>query len=149
MDETYAQAFVEVDAILDNISINLLKKVPTKFRNFIKSSKSKEYNFEYDKTLPLTEQKIKPQTRTIISLMYRNFWCTPEEKERLKQEEREELNRIEKAKAERYNPDNMFKQKEKPKVIQENIVQEQAMIVVEEEGFFRRIINKIKNWFNK
>lgn len=145
MNEVYTEAFTEVDEILKNIDANLLEKIPQQLRELITETKSDSYKFEYNKNVGIDEQEIKPQTKAIISLLYRNYWCTPEEKERLMQEERDELLRIEKEKLEKYNADNIFKTKD-PEPVKE---EQQEMIVAEKESFWKKIINKIKKVFGK
>jgi len=148
MNETYAQALTEVDEILKNISTDLIEKIPNQFKNFIKNTKSKNYKFEYNHTLELTKQNLKPQTKAILSLMYRNYWCTPEEKQKLKQQDYEHLKQIEQAKAEKYSVENIFKTKETIKPKEEPQETQQALAIVE-ESLWKRIINKIKKWFNR
>ena len=145
MNEVYTEAFTEVDEILKNIDANLLEKIPQQLRELITETKSDSYKFEYNKNVGIDEQEIKPQTKAIISLLYRNYWCTPEEIERLMQEERDELLRIEKEKLEKYNADNIFKTKEPEQVKEEP----QQLLVIEKESFWTKIINKIKKWFGK
>ena len=145
MNEVYTEAFTELDEILNNIDVKLLEKIPHQLRELIKETKSDTYKFEYNKNVGIDKQEIKPQTKAIISLLYRNYWCTPEEKERLMQEEREELLRIEKEKSEKYNVDNIFKTKE-PEPVKEETHQ---ILVIEKESFWTKIINKIKKWFVK
>lgn len=145
MNEVYTEAFTEVDEILKHIDVNLLEKIPQQLRELIKETKSDTYKFEYNKNVGIDKQQIKPQTKAIISLLYRNYWCTPEEKARLIQEEREELIRIEKEKAEKYKVDNIFKTKEQEQIKEEP----QQLLVIEKESFWTKIINKIKKWFGK
>ena len=139
MNEAYAQAFTEVDEILKNIDGSLVEKIPLQLRNIITETKSNLYKFEYNKELPISKQNIKPQTRAIISLIYRSYWCSPEEKEALMKEKREELGKV--SKIETYNPDDMFKTKEP---VEEK---KEELIVIKKENFLKRIINRIKKFF--
>ena len=78
----YKNALAEVDCILDNTSKELLTKIPNSILRFIKESKSKEYKFKLDDNLSLSEQSLKKETRSIISLLYRTYLCSPIERKK-------------------------------------------------------------------
>jgi hypothetical protein len=58
-----------------------LAKIPNKFRKFLEKIESKTYTFTYDSTKSLNEQKLKPKTRRLLSLIYSDYLCTVSEKQ--------------------------------------------------------------------
>lgn len=76
-----SQAAVEINSIFENMSDDLLNKIPLEFKKFFKEIESTEYKFEYDKKLKLSEQKLLPMTQGLLSLIYIIYLCEEEEKE--------------------------------------------------------------------
>ena len=50
MEKEINEVAVEINSIFDNMSIELLNKIPLKIRKFFKNNASNKYIFEYDKT---------------------------------------------------------------------------------------------------
>ena len=75
------ESATELNVIFDNSSIEVLDKIPNKFRKFLKEIASDTYEFKYDATKKLNEQKLKPKTRKIIMLIYRDYLCSGKERE--------------------------------------------------------------------
>ena len=67
MTQEISEVSVEINEIFNNMSIDLLNKIPLNVRDFFKNNASNTYTFEYDTTKSLNEQNIK----TIVSV---NVW---------------------------------------------------------------------------
>ena len=80
IDNVYKNSFKEVYEILQNTEDELVKKIPFKFINFLESNMNKEFQTNIDNTVELDKQLILPETENILSLIYRNYWATEEEK---------------------------------------------------------------------
>ena len=111
MNRAYEEAFVEVDEILKMMPIDLLSKIPMKFRQVISENKAKDYKIEIKE--PLDEEKLKEETVVILGLIYRDFLASPEEREELQLKDAEELKRIELEMQQQYDIDNVFKKRKK------------------------------------
>lgn len=72
---------VEINAIFDNLSDDLLEKIPPHLKDFFKQIASDNYHFEYDKTKTLDEQNLMPKTKGVLALIYRDYICNEKEKE--------------------------------------------------------------------
>ena len=83
MTIVYRNALAEVDTILKLMSEDLLHKIPSSFLNFIEQKKSKSYSTNLDLELSLNEKKLLRETRIILSLIYRSYLCSPEQKKKL------------------------------------------------------------------
>lgn len=75
-----SEAAVELCAVFDNSSMDILIKIPDKFIKFINSIASTTYSFKYDKTKTLEEQNLSPKTKGLIALIYRDFLCDEQER---------------------------------------------------------------------
>lgn len=141
-----SEAAVEFNSILEYTSEDLKNKIPKKFLDFLQSIQSKTYKFEYDKTKKLDEQKLKPKTRGLIALVYQDYICNEAEKEEYIQKSQKLIKQIEESKREKYNPNDIFKDK---KIENDRDTTNTVEIVEYKESIIKRIIRKIKNIFTK
>lgn len=141
-----SEAAVEFNIILEYTSEELKNKIPKKFLDFLQSIQSKNYKFEYDKTKKLDEQKLKPKTRGLIALVYQDYICNEAEKEEYIQKSQKLIKQIEESKREKYNPNDIFKDK---KIETDKDTTNTVEIVEYKESIIKRIIRKIKNIFTQ
>ena len=141
-----SEAAVEFNRILEYTSEDLKNKIPKKFLDFLQSIQSETYKFEYDKTKKLDEQKLKPKTRGLIALVYQDYICNDTEKEEYIQKSQKLIKQIEESKREKYNPNDIFKDK---KIENDKDTTNTVEIVEYKESIIKRIIRKIKNIFTK
>ena len=140
MKEIYMDAFSEVNAILNIMPSNLYNKIPLKFKQMISEYKNNSYNLRIEE--PVEDYELKDETKIILSLIYRDFLCSDEEKEQLKARDAQKLKEEEEQLREKYNPDNIFNNR---KIENVETVAEPVAMVEYKESFFNRIINKIKS----
>jgi hypothetical protein len=101
MIERYAEACSEVLYIVNNMSTVNKEKIPEKFIQFMEQNKSK--NYEVPKQISLNNPEgMKSETKAILSVMYRNYFCREEERAKLKQEDDVAIRN-------RYSHENLFK----------------------------------------
>ena len=141
-----SEAAVEFNRILEYTSEDLKNKIPKKFLDFLQSIQSETYKFEYDKTKKLDEQKLKPKTRGLIALVYQDYICNEAEKEEYIQKSQKLIKQIEESKREKYNPNDIFKDK---KIETDKDTTNTVEIVEYKESIIKRIIRKIKNIFTQ
>ena len=121
MDKVYEEAFWEVNEVLKLMPIDLISKIPTQFIQIISENKATNYKLEIKE--PLNQQNLKPETIAILGVIYRDFLASPEEREKLQEEDEDELKRIEQ--------------------------EETELVLYKKESFFRKIIKFIKGIFQK
>lgn len=149
----FAEASAEINEIFKYLPDEELKKIPSKLRDFFREVASKDYVTNINPDLPLDEQQIKEKTKDIIALIYRNYWCSEEERKELDQKLIENDRKFEEELREKYNPDDIFKnnvtttKKEEPEIKEEKI--EQSLVVQETEKWYQRFLNMIKRLFRK
>lgn len=142
-DFEYANAYSEVLAILEHISLEEYNKIPkTKLKLFEKNC-NKNYEFKYDPNKTLREQNVCEIARTIIAILFRDYWATDEQKRKILIKERYDNNIENEIKKQKYNSDNIFKKKKH----EENIISNNLQVIEYKESIFNKILYKIKSFF--
>lgn len=113
MTVEYQNALAEVDYILSITSEDIIKKIPKSLLDFIKTQKTKNYQFSLNDELSLVEQPLKKETRAIISLIYRSYLCSPNQSRKYKIDDIIELKKQQLKLDELYNYENLFKKNKK------------------------------------
>ena len=73
VDEVYQNAFKEVNDILEFTDEDLINKIPTKFKDFIKNNMNKNYVTNINPEITIDKQKLLKETESILSLIYRTY----------------------------------------------------------------------------
>lgn len=138
IDNTYRNTFKETLVIIENSDESILSKIPKSFLNFLKSNMNYNYNYKIDNNLSLDCQKTLPETKAILSLIFRNYLATSEEKFELDKKDNEYVEKMNYK-----NIDEIFKNHNNiDKVIINN-----NLMVIPKENFFKKILKKIKSIF--
>ena len=92
------------------------------------------------------------ETRSILAVLYRDFWSTPEKKEIILQKEKIERDVYQNELRKKYNPDNIFQNNSQliKRKIQDNstdskVFNNNVAMVEYKESIFKKIMDKIKN----
>ena len=81
--EVLGKVAVEMIEIFKYMDIGILYRIPEKLRKKLAKIRDKNYQFHYDKTKPLKDQAILPETRAFFSGLYIEFCCDQHEKKEL------------------------------------------------------------------
>ena len=145
-----ARAYSEVDAILEKMDKANVEKIPIKLRKMFKEEKDVEYQNKIDIYNKVQKKELEPKTLTLLAMLYLNYWCENDEEENsLIKQYAENDRKSEEETREKYNPDNLFKNKEKNKEQIANNSTETSLIIVEKEKWYKKIFNFIKNFIKK
>lgn len=148
MKEIYKEAFVEVSEIFKLMPKTMLDKIPNKFKQIIENEKSTTYTSNIKE--PLEQCTLKEETIIILSLIYRDFLCSKEEKERLQYRDAQKIKEAEDELREKYNPDNIFKNRVKANIDNTTEIQENLSLVkYEEDKWYKKIFSIIKRIFKR
>ena len=79
----FAEASAEINEILRYLPTEYVEKIPVKLREFFNKVKKADYVSKIDPYKQLDEQELKPKTKTLLTVIYRNYWCDKEEKDKL------------------------------------------------------------------
>jgi len=142
----FAEATTEINKILTYLPTEYVEKIPKKLRMFFLNVESKEYIPNIDPYKQLDEQDLRPKTKTLLTIIYRNYWCNEQEKAELDKILIENDRKYEEELREKYNPDDIFKNKQRTSTIVEET---NLPIEVKKEKFIRKLIEYIKKLFNR
>ena len=134
-------AYSEVYEIINLMSYDLRSKIPSKFIDLIMAQKDENYIPKIARDIPLKEQNLREETISILAYLKLNCFCDNEEKKQFVKMLNENERKYQEELRERYNPDNLFVNKEtKVETIEKSV----AMVKYKESIFI-----KIKNWFKR
>lgn len=141
----YANAYSEVLEILKYISQEDYNKIPKEKINLFEENANKEHDFIYDLNKTLDEQNVSKITKTIIAILFRDYWATDIQREKIKAKELYDRRIKEEQNREIYNHDNIFKKDEK--IENKNITAEERQLIPYRESFIKKLFNKIRSFF--
>lgn len=147
------RVYSELYDILKFCDNDLKNKISRKFLKFLNDNRDKTYITNINPYLPLEEQNILEETKNYLGLVYRSYFADENEKLEFAKKDKEEYEKLEEEKRQKYNPDNIFKNKEK--VIENNIEKSEVDTKIElpmmaiKKNIIVRIIDKIKKFFSK
>lgn len=134
-----ANAFTEVDIIIKNLTEELRTKIPNGFIKMIEDNKNENYFFEFDENMPINEQQILEETKTILTIIYKDFLCSQKEKEELNKKMMEN----EMIYQDKYSVEKIFENKKEQNEFKINRESEQLALVKYKSGIFKKILKKI------
>lgn len=155
----YREALVEVLEILKHTSEKDRNKIPKKLILFFEKNASTTYKFTFDESKPIKDLNLKPETKGILAMIYRNYWCTQEERLEYDNLLNNNQKLYDEHLREKYNPDKIFEnnfysnpfetqiQTENP--ILENTTEEKTSLLFHSQNVFSKIFEKLQNFFNK
>ena len=142
INETYAQAYTEVLEIIKHLPEEEYAKIPEEKIQFFKNNMDKNYIFTIDPEIDLSEQNISQKANAIVINIFMDYFANEQQKVKIK--EILDLNQkiAEQKKREKYNPDDLFKNKNN----QSNSFEENnttTAIIEYKESFFTKFKNFI------
>lgn len=140
MKENIYKAFSEVDTILEYSSEEIRNKVPDKFRQLIKNNKDNNYKLILDEHKKLNDQELLIETREILSLIYRDYLCSEDERKELIKINNQRLEEIN----EEYDIQNIFDKRKNKESAEDDINKETLPVVINEEKWYKKIFNFIR-----
>ena len=109
IDIEYANAYSEVLEILKYISKEDYEKIPNSKIELFETNHNKEYIFKYNPNKTLDEQNVSKTAKAIIAILFRDYWATEIQKEKIIAKQNYDRMQLEEKKKEIYNSDNIFK----------------------------------------
>ena len=150
MDIDQTEAYREVLVILDNMEDEYKNKVPQELINFFKRNEAKEYVFKLDNSIPLTEQKIKEKTLSLLAILNLNYQCSTDERKELIKKYSDNERKFREEVDIKYHVDELLRKYDiKHKDIEEKATIDNKVPVKYKESLLQRLINKIKKIFTK
>ena len=146
MEETIEDymVYVELKEILRYTDKNIVNKIPQRALDKINSVNSDGYKFTYDISKDLNEQDILQKTKELLSGLYIKYCCNETTAKRLT--EKCKLNDEIAYKQYEIKWDKNDKQKKIEDALENDSVTD---LVVQKQGIFAKILNKIKSIFKR
>ena len=150
MEDNYAKAYREVIEILNFVPKESVDKIPQTMIDTFKAKMDQNYIFNVDINKSFEEQELLDETKAIFANIFRDYWATPYQKERIEAKEKYDRQKAEEEKRAQFNPDNIFKKKEVDSGIENNTqeLNNNLPIEVKKEKFFEKIIIFFKKVFH-
>ncbi len=146
----YGKAYCEVLEIIKYIPSNDYKKIPKEKIKLFEKSADKNCRIEYDPNKTLEENKISKIGRAIIAILYRDYWSTAQQREKILIWQQREKNKLDIEKRKIYSTENILKKienKNKLKIQQTEQITENKLPIKSDKNIFTKILKKIKSIF--
>ena len=144
VDNKYAIAYSEVLEILKHIPLEDYNKIPKTKIELFKTNADNEYTFNYDPSKTLEEQNVSNITKGIIILLFRDYWATEIQRNKIIAKQNYDRMKLEEKK---YNPDNIFINHYKnPFTDNTENNQELALIKTNNMNWYKKIWKLIKDF---
>lgn len=136
----YPEVAAELIEIFKFVEEPVLEKIPEKLKEELSRIADKNSKFKIDKTKKLSEQKILPETKQLLSGIFIKYCCRQQDGEEILVACKENDMKIEQEKREKYNPDKIFEKKEETKPCFK-------LVIVKKEPWYKKIIKSIGRIF--
>lgn len=146
MDE-YNKAYKEVYEILKYIPKEEYAKVPKSFIKFFEDNMDKDYIYKVENVKDFENQKMLHQTRVLLSILYRDYWATPEKRKEIIEKDNEQIAKYEEELREKYDVQKVFDRKASELTKKSETVEENTQLIECKESVFKRMFNWLKKLF--
>ena len=156
-DIQYANAYTEVLDILKYISKEDYEKIPKSKIKVFEENSNKNYSFKYDENKTLDEQNVSEIAKAIIAILFRDYWATKEQRYVIIKKQQEIKEKKQKELMAKFEQNKNIPEKDLKKVnvasdldfdIDYELLGTNMKLYKKEEGFFEKLVNKIKGLLN-
>lgn len=112
VDIKYANAYSEVLEILKYISVDDYNKIPKEKIELFEINANNKYNFSYNPDKTLDEQKVSRIAKGIIAILFRDYWATETQREKIIAKQNYDRIKLEEEKKSQYNLEELFNNKQ-------------------------------------
>lgn len=141
VSEEYSKAVVEVLNILRKLPSSEINKIPKKLLKFFTEVASEDYKPQLDFSQELDKIELMEKTKDILAMLYRNYWCSEEERKEYDILINENEKRYQEELKQKYSVENLFKQRLENR---EENKKYDLPAVIKKEKFYTKVLNFIK-----
>jgi hypothetical protein len=151
VENEYAIAYSEVLEILKYIPLEDYNKIPKNKIELFQKNAAQTYNFKYNPCKTLEEQNVSNITKGIIILLFRDYWATEIQREKIIDKQNYDRRKLEEEKREKYNVDEIFnkEQNENMSKLPESSEENLDLLEYKESKWYKKIFEKILRIFKK
>lgn len=142
-----SNTYEEVYEILSYMDKFTVMKVPEEILKVIKTKRNINFRTKINKNDIFNEENVSKETIDFICWLDYKYWIDEERKYEIDRINIEKVKKSEEEKRKKYNPDNIFKNREKKytEIPTSNI----TSMIEYKESVFKRVIDKIRSIFAK
>ena len=141
----YANAYSEVLGILKFISKEDYEKIPENKIELFELNSNKEYKFVYNPEKTLDEQNVSKRAKAIIGILFRDYWATEAQREKIIRKQKNDRLILEEKKKSVYDVENIFGKRNLNNATE--VKEEITEMIVYKESIIKKVIDKIKRLF--
>ena len=145
VDIKYANAYSEVLEILKYISVEDYNKIPKEKIKLFKTNANYDYSFQYNPNKTLNEQNVSKIAKGIIAILFRDYWATEIQREKIISKQNYDRQKMEEEKKERYNADTLFSNKKNIIINEEN--EEKSLVEIKDKKWYKRLFLFFRKFF--
>lgn len=153
VDIKYANAYSEVLEILKYIPLEDYNKIPKNKIELFKTNANNDYSFNYNPSKTLEEQDVSKITKGIIAILFRDYWATETQKNKIITRQNYDRMKLEKEKQAKYNADIFKKRNNRQEHNGEDNISTNELAMIEyieyKESVFKRFLDKIRSLFSR
>jgi len=142
----YANAYSEVLEILKYIPKEDYDKIDKELIDVFLTNHNVEYKFEYNPKKTLKQQNVSKKTKTIIAILFRDYWSSEVQKQKILAKEKYDFETEEEKRRKLYNLDNIFKNRQ---VSSEPVAENMQMVEYKKSTWYKKIFEKILSIFKR
>lgn len=126
------------------------EKIPNSKIELFETNHNEDYIFKYNPNKTLDEQDVSKIAKAIIAILFRDYWATEIQKEKIINKQNYDRMKLEKEKKIKYNSDNIFKNNKK-EIILDATEQEQKLDLIEINNikWYKKVWNFVTRFFSK
>lgn len=145
MNEKYSKAYTEVLEIISHFSEEEYSKIPSEKIKFYEDNKDKNYNYKINPQVDLQEQYISKEAEALLVILFRDYFATQEQKSVLDNLLKQNQEKTDKEKNEKYNSNDIFKNNTNLN----NPNKELLPVKINKEAWYIKILEFFKSIFRK
>lgn len=112
MSSEISIASAEVISILKLLDKEYIEKIPQRFLKALEKVQDKNFIANIDANKGILDQKISDKAKDILVIIYRNYWCSENEKKEIDKILNENEKKYQQELIKKYNPNDIFNNKD-------------------------------------
>lgn len=150
VDSKYGIAYSEVLEILKYIPVEDYNKIPKTKIELFETNANKEYTFTYDPNKTLEEQKVSNITKGIIILLFRDYWATEVQRNKIISKQNYDRMKLEEERKKKYTLDDVFGKNDRNTVI-DNAENKSEIMLIEknDKKWYKKVLKFLMKIFRK
>lgn len=137
--------YEEIYEILSYMDEATVMKIPKKVLNIIQEKRNSNFKTKIDENDIFNEKNVSKEAIDFLCWIEYTYWMKESRKQKINKIKLDKIQKSEEEKREKYNPDNLFKNRKLNQ--QEHETQQEVALVEVKEKFYTKFIKKLKELF--